>query len=333
MEQSLSLMRWSTDSQAPRHRLDYYAALLSSLQAPVRLSVPRDEAFEAHAHTADLGTISVVHQRGTPLTCREDAGGAGRDASRSYHLLLDLCSPWDAEHRGSHHCEPGDAMLFDATLPWRISHARPYEVINIKLSDAWLRQWVPSPGGLVGRPLRAGAGWGRALAGFAAQLSPAFLIHAPLPHAVLIDHLGALLALAASQFSRDSQERTFPALQPLAARVEDCIGQRCSEPDLTAEAAARSLGVSVRTLHRSLASRQTSFGRVLVAARSEAAIRMLSSPMFRRLTIAEVAHRAGFVHASHLSRTVRARTGRTPSEWRRASGATAGDAESSAATG
>ena len=327
MNQSVSLKRWSTDSEAPRHRLDFYTALLSSLQAPVQLSVPRVEEFEAHANTADLGTISVVQQKGSPLSCREDRSGRGRDESRSYHLLLDLSSPWDAEHRGTHHCEPGDAMLFDATLPWRISHARPYEVINIKMSDAWLRQWVPAPSVLVGRPLRAGAGWGRALAGFAAQLSPEFLVQAPLPHSVLIDHLGALLALAASQLSGGSLKPPSPALKPLAARIEDCIEQRCLEAGLTAEVVAQSLGVSVRTLHRCLAAQQKSFGRVLVAARSDAAIRMLSSPMFRRLTISEVAHRAGFMHPSHLSRIVRARTGSTPSELRRGFGATVAEAD------
>lgn len=332
MKQSVSLKRWSTDGEAPRRRLDFYAALLSSLQAPVQLYVPRVETFEAHADSADFGTISVVQQWGSPLTCREDRRGQGRDESRSYHLLLDLTSPWDAEHRGTHHCEPGDAMLFDATLPWKISHARPYEVINIKMSDAWLRQWVPAPAVLVGRPLRAGSGWGRALAGFAAQLSPAFLVHAPLPHSILIDHLGALLALAATQLSEGPAKPATSSFRPLAARVEDCIEQRCFEPGLTAEAAAQSVGVSVRTLHRCLASQQKSFGRVLVAARSDAAIRMLSSPMFRRLTIAEVAHRTGFMHPSHLSRIVRARTGRTPSELRRGFGAKADPADLSAST-
>lgn len=317
MTQSVSLKRWSTDSEAPRHRLDYYSALLSSLQAPVQLSAPRDDAFEAHADSADLGTISVVRQYGSPLCCREDRRGRERDESRSYHLLIGLSSPWDAEHRGTHHCEPGDAMLFDATLPWRISHARPYEVINIKMSDAWLRQWVPSPAVLVGRPLRANAGWGRALASFAAQLSPAFFVDAPLPHSILIDHLGALLALAANQLTGASEKPSPPALKSLAARVEACIEQRCFEPGLTAELAAQSVGVSVRTLHRCLATRQTSFGRVLVTARADAAIRMLSSPLFRRLTIAEVAHRTGFMHPSHLSRVVRARTGNTPSALRR----------------
>jgi len=329
MTQLLSLQSWSTDVEAPRRRLDFYTALLSSVQAPVQLSVTCPEQFQARVVAADLGNVSVVHQKGSPLTCREDRLNQFRADSRNYHLLLSLTTPWDAEHQGTHHCEVGDAMLFDAALPWRISHALPYEVINIKMTEAWLRQWVPSPGLLVGRPIRGVGGWGRALVGFAAQLLPDFFEHAPLPHSMLIDQLGVLLALAASQISGDVAKTSSPAITSLGARVTDCVEQRCFEPGLTAEGVAQSLGISVRTLHRSLASQQKSFGSLLVAARSRAAVRMLSSPIFRRLTIAEIGRRAGFTQASHFTRTLRAHTGCTPSELRRELGASIGDVERS----
>jgi len=316
MTQSVSLQSWSTDLEAPRHRLDLFAAMLSSLQAPVQLSAPRREEFEAHVSAAELETISVVHQKGTQLNCREDRLNLGRAKSRNFHLLLSLSTPWDAEHQGTHRCERGDAMLFDAALPWKISHAQPYEVLNIKMSEAWLRQWVPSPSVLVGRPLRGAGGWGRTLAGYAAQLSPEFLVDAPLPHSVLIDHLGALLALSASQLSGPAARPPTPAIKSVAARVAECIEQRSFEPGLTAEVVAQSVGVSIRTLHRCLASEQRSFGKALMDARSDSAVRMLTSPLFRRLTIAEIARRAGFSHAAHFSRVLRTRTGRSPSDLR-----------------
>jgi len=43
--------------------------------------------------------------------------------------------------------------------------------------------------------------WGRVLASYVAQLSPEFVVQAPLPQGVLIDQLGALLALTASELS------------------------------------------------------------------------------------------------------------------------------------
>lgn len=325
MTQRISLQSWSTDVESPGRRLDFYAGLLSSLQAPVQLSVAERERFEARVIAADLGSVSIVHQKGTPLRCREDRRNQGRAESRSFHLLLSLTTSWDAEHAGTHHCEPGDAMLFDAALPWRISHALPYEVINIKMSEAWLRQWVPSPSVLVGRPIRGADGWGRALVGFASQLLPEFFEHAPLPHSTLIDQLGALLALSASRLSGDATATPHRAESSVATRIAECVEQRCFEHGLTAEQVAQSLGISVRTLHRCLAHQQRAFGSLLVAARSRAAVRMLSSPLFRRLTIAEIGRRAGFTHASHFTRTLRAHTGCTPSELRRDLGVTTVD--------
>jgi hypothetical protein len=40
---------------------------------------------------------------------------------------------------------------------------------------------------------------GRLLASYVAQLAPEFVVHAPLPQTVLIDQLGALLALTAAE--------------------------------------------------------------------------------------------------------------------------------------
>jgi AraC-like DNA-binding protein len=43
---------------------------------------------------------------------------------------------------------------------------------------------------------------------------------------------------------------------------------------------------------------------------------MLTSPLFNRVTTAEIGRRAGFVSASHFARVIRRRTGRTPLELR-----------------
>ena len=56
---------------------------------------------------------------------------------------------------------------------------------------------------------------------------------------------------------------------------------------------------------------------MLIAARANAAMRMLESPLFRRLTLQEIARRAGFSDASHFCRVIRARFGQTPSQVRR----------------
>ena len=58
--------------------------------------------------------------------------------------------------------------------------------------------------------------------------------------------------------------------------------------------------MSKRTLHRALAACGETFGAMLIQARVDLAVRMLRSPLFDRVTTAEIGRRAGFSDASHF---------------------------------
>ena len=159
--------------------------------------------------------------------------------------------------------------------------------------------------------------WGRVLASYLAQLSPEFVAHAPLPQAVLIDQLGALLALTASELS-GSRAVSTPAERSVRDHVYDHIRQRCADTSLQAADIASSLDISRRTLHRALGASGDTFGAMLIQSRVDLAVRMLQSPLFDRVTTAEIGRRAGFSDASHFVKALRRRTGQTPLQMRRA---------------
>jgi AraC-like DNA-binding protein len=79
---------------------------------------------------------------------------------------------------------------------------------------------------------------------------------------------------------------------------------------------AVSAGVSVRTLHRALASGGATFAGLLLDARARCGVRMLQSPLFRRITVAEIGRRAGFADASHFTKVLRKLHGLTPMQMR-----------------
>ena len=160
--------------------------------------------------------------------------------------------------------------------------------------------------------------WGRVLASYVAQLSPEFVVQAPLPQGVLIDQLGALLALTASELSGRRAVST-PAERSVRDHVYDHIRQRCADTALQAADVASSLHMSKRSLHRALAACGETFGAMLIQARVDLAVRMLQSPLFDRVTTAEIGRRAGFSDASHFVKVLRSRTGQTPLQMRRAS--------------
>ena len=134
----------------------------------------------------------------------------------------------------------------------------------------FVRKWVPRPAVLTGRNICRESQWGRLLASYVAQLAPEFVVHAPLPQAVLIDQLGALLALTAAELSGSNIVST-PIERSVRDQVHDHIVQRCSETSLRAEDVASSLNVSTRTLHRVLAACGETFGAMLIQARVDLA--------------------------------------------------------------
>jgi AraC-like DNA-binding protein len=101
-------------------------------------------------------------------------------------------------------------------------------------------------------------------------------------------------------------------------QVSDQIKQRCPDRYLQAADVASSLNISKRTLHRALAASGETFGTTLIRARVDLAVRMLQSPLFDRVTTAEIGRRAGFSDASHFSKVLRRQTGQTPLQMRRA---------------
>jgi AraC-like DNA-binding protein len=317
MPSDLPLVRWSAEQVDARHRVDLYAATLSESMAPMHMSAPRKGDFMADVWIADAGALQFYRQRGSAHRCYQDKLDAARAAAHTYHIILNHATPWNLEHRMALHMEPGDAVVVDAGLPWAIASPDDYDYLNVTMADGWLRQWVPSPVVLTSRRIIGQAGWGRALAAFAAQLSPQFIVDSPLPQSIIVDHVGALLALAAGELTGQTIVPTS-GMKALDARIEDCIQERCAEPMLTAEQVAAAVGVSVRTLHRCLSTAGKSFGALLIDARADVGIRMLGSSLLRRLTVAEIGRRAGFIDASHFARVVRRRTGRTPLQLRQA---------------
>lgn len=102
----------------------------------------------------------------------------------------------------------------------------------------------------------------------------------------------------------------------LRDRIVETIQQTCGELTLTAAAVAAAAKVSIRSLHRSLASEGETFGELLLQARAALATRMLESRLFNRLTIAEIGRRAGFIDPSHFGRVYRRLTGFSPGQVR-----------------
>jgi AraC family transcriptional regulator, positive regulator of tynA and feaB len=323
-----SVINWSTADVSESQRFDYYANALASAMFPIQVGSRPGQPFDVTMCAADLGSMTVIRQRGTPHRCFADKTNIAAASQRTFHLLVSGTSTWTMDHQGRHRLGPGDILLSDSSIPFDLNLDANFDFVNVSLSEGWVRQWLPAPALLVGHEIDGQSGWGRALSTFLLNLTPSRFESYPLPMSSVTDSIGALLALIAQDLCTPP---TSPAKRDVSLfdRVRDCIHQQSSHRQLSAGEVAAAVGISPRSLHRCLARSGTTFGDTLIDIRCTHALRMLESPIFRRLTIAEIGRRAGFVDASHFARTLHARLGRTPSQIRRQCTASGGPRDSS----
>jgi AraC-like DNA-binding protein len=311
MSAEQTIRRFSTWGVPQEMRLDYWLSSISSVTWPVTDWSGISSDFEVDLQEARLGCISTVleNMRGAPHARRTRAD-VDNSAESCYSLFLSSTPSYWAHNGHSQNLLPGDVVLIGQGEHDSYMECSGFQGNILKLPTHWLQSWVPDPDGLAGRAISKDSRWGRVLSPMISQLTPALAEDPPLPPGVLVDQLGATLALIAG-------EADTPRLSELFERIQDCISERCSEPQLTAADVAASLNVAPRILHRVLAAKRLGFAGLLVDSRVEKARHMLTSSSFARLTITEIASRAGFISASAFARLVRKRTGHPPRVLRR----------------
>ncbi|WP_028744874.1 helix-turn-helix transcriptional regulator [Rhizobium mesoamericanum] len=311
------IRRWSTGDVPQAQRLDYFAAAIGEALYPIAVDRADPRTFRAEVSFADLGAIEVCKASGSPIANSRGRKEVAATGDHRFNILMTLQSAWRVEHRGSMRMLPRDVLIIDSEHPTRVAVDDCYTAVNVVVPDVWLRQWLPNPNLLTARRIPGNSLWGLALSSYVSELSPDVVAAPPLPLSVIADQVGSLLALTASGM-HDASLTYTPAVRSLLERIHECLAQRCMEWELTAAEVAACIGISVRTLHRTLAAANETFGDKLIEAKARVALRMLKSPLFNRVTTAEIGRRAGFPSASHFARVMRNRTGRTPLELRHA---------------
>ena len=114
----------------------------------------------------------------------------------------------------------------------------------------------------------------------------------------------------------DTQESTHSATDTVASQLNGLfLGDAARGWNVSD--AARSLGLSARSLQRRLREESTSFSEVVRAVRVSEACRLLETSMH---SATEIGYLCGFSDAAHFSRDFRASVGASPSDFRNAVG-------------
>ena len=304
------IRRFSARAVPAGTRLDYWMSSLADSLWPVSDWSGILPDFSIEMQEARLGCLWSVQET---LSGVPHARRTRRDVENSVescYQLFTCDSPWAMAHNGhDESLDSGDVILVgDGEHDSYMSSGLQSHII--KLPTHWVESWLPDPNALVGRKISRDSKWGRVLSPMVTQLTPELATAPPLPHSVLVDQLGATLALIAG-------DTDTSAIAGLLEKIQECMRQRCSEPQLTAADVAASLNVPARIVHRALAANNLTFASQLLDARFSVALQMLTSPSYAELTAVDIAGRTGFLSPSHFGRVVRKRTGYSPLELRR----------------
>lgn len=298
------MQQFSTQGIPNSMRFDYWMNVMreSLWQVTDWCDVPED--FGVELGKAPLGCLSAMAEKISAHHSRRTRQDVDRSAESSYHLFVTLGSAWAFAHNGCHErLETGDVVMMGEGV--HETHApEGFTGVILKCPERWVKTWLPDPRAICGRAIRGNSGWGRVLSPMLSRLTPELVTSAALPHAVLVDQLGATLAFVAG--AADEQAAT-----DLLGPVLNCIRERCDATGLSAADVASSLNVSARALHQALSSAKTTFASELLRARLDVALSLLSAAPPQR-TLAEISCLAGFANQSHFARVVRQHTGQTP---------------------
>jgi AraC-like DNA-binding protein len=306
--------RWSTADVESRHALAYWVDTICKSFLEIDIDSPARDRFRARLDQSDLGPATLHLLEADTQTIRRTPERIAHTRYAGYFLLHLRAGQLHFQQYGRECCvQVGDCVLIDCNAPYRLECLGITRSAALRFPRDWLRNWIPAPESLAGRPFRNGTGWSTALSAVLANLDTDREQELALPDGVVAEQIAALLALAAgpdTHVSRGSEK--------LLNRIRGTIRDRCHEAGLTPGAIADVHGISRRYLHHLFAQTGSTFGRELMQMRLDCGHRLLSDARYAALTVGEVATRCGFLEPSHFARRFRQAHGAGPMEFRAA---------------
>ncbi|MBF4463181.1 MULTISPECIES: helix-turn-helix transcriptional regulator [unclassified Rathayibacter] len=172
-------------------------------------------------------------------------------------------------------------------------------------------------------PVRVGAS--RALPASSLTAAALALLHGVLAeldieHPTQADYLhGMVLRLARLLWADGHDSSTEKVgVREMVEAAEEVVRADAADPALDPPGVALRCGVRLRTLQRAIAEeRGTTLRDLIIAVRTEEALRLVRAPGGGELPLRDIADRSGFSSPERLRRAIAAHTGLSPSEYRR----------------
>ncbi|WOP38619.1 helix-turn-helix domain-containing protein [Streptomyces sp. Li-HN-5-13] len=282
------------------------------------------EPIQAQIQTMALGPAQLSVVSYTSMSSQRTPRLIRQSDREMYQLSLTLAGQHSIEQARMYAAlGPGDLLLYDSSRPFTASAGPPSEVSRTLLLQL-PRHLLPLPEKVVaplcGASLDGRSGVGRLLSQLLTALTDT---HADLTSSDSI-RLGVTAVdlatvLLAHYADRQTLLPTGSRQRALFEQISAHIATHLGDPHLTPRAIAAAHFISTRYLHRIFQEHGTAVSDVIRQQRLARCRRDLADPAQRAVSIAAIAMRWGYPRPSDFTRSFRAATGMTPSEYRAAS--------------
>ena len=300
--------RFTTTSVKPSARLDFWNQLAGATYPGLSIDAP-DADLRADILRWKLGDVTLSRPR-SQASVAQRTWPSGEPAIMLHYQRYGTSRQ---SQRGTI-CElrAGDLALCSSDEPYRLELSPKHELFVVELPRSRLEGRLPDLDACISKRFNGLTPGGRILNSFLLSLWNEGDHHCedPVWRTGVTEVLIELVALALRGNAEARQPEDLGAMTRLLALIED----RLADPDLGPVTLAAEFGISVRSLQKLLAAKNTTPSAYVMSRRLlRAADLLLCDP---RLSIIQVAFNLGFNDSAYFCRCFRRRFGLTPTAYR-----------------
>jgi len=310
-------IRFRSEDQPAKTRLDYWQDVLSGVLAPTQVRVP-GSGIRSQIHQAEIGPVAVMSFQTTAMQASSPPDLIGKSDPDMYKINLATGGEGVFEQEGREsRLKPGEFLLMDLGRPSHLAIAQWQEISIVKFPRQLLPVRHDRIRDLTALPFSAADPYAALVASLTrelirhldsyenprdARIGTAFLDLLALAIATRIDSVSAVPA--------ESQQ------QALMLHVQAFIDRHLGDPGLSPVMIAAAHHISTRTLHKLFQAEEHTIAASIRRRRLERCRQDLLDPGLLNRPVSAVGARWGFRDAAGFSRAFRAAYGVPPSEYR-----------------
>jgi AraC family transcriptional regulator, positive regulator of tynA and feaB len=306
---------FSTDLVPISDRLDAWLCNAKEICGDCRFEFPKRLPFHGSIEHRILAGLQLTRFSSTSVSFAKFPVVSSTSPDRTCVLITQLEGRQRYyQHRTIALLKPGDTTLIDSGRPWRSDCADRCTRLYLRL-PRWLVQDRLGSISLPLLPQISGAsGLGATLFRFAASLYEEAEAMSASEGTAAIEAYLDMLAGCVRPVRANSESN--PHCAQLRAQVELFIETHLPEPTLTPTEIARSVGMSVRHLHRLFTTKGCTVGEWIRERRLECCRNDLRDNRLSERSITDIAFFWGFCDSAHFSRCFKKSFGVSPREFR-----------------